>query len=1171
MRLRRIKLAGFKSFVDPTTFDLPSSLVGVTGPNGVGKSNLIDAVRWVMGESSARQLRGGQMTDVIFSGSSGRQPLGSASVEMVFDNSEGRLGGEYARFSEISIRRTVDREGISNYYLNGTRCRRRDITDVFLGTGLGPRSYSLIEQGIISKLVESKPEDLREFLEEAAGISRYKERRRETEVRLRNTRENLERVDDLLDEIGKRLAHLKRQARAAERYQDFRRQQRKLRAELVALHLQRLDAELSNREDGSRELALAVETERARESSVERELAASRAEHNQAQTRVEGTQQRYFEQQTEIARLEAVIAGAEREHFLHEERLQTIAEQLQETERRAEEGETRVNAFQAEIEGLEPDLRNADTAVVKAQEKAEIAAVASADFQRAQTERREVLAVTGRRLAVAEAEAKAVQERKHSMEQRRLRLKSEQERQEAVSHERLGEAAKREVVRLRAGAQAAEADSVACEQSVKQNRQILKEASESLADLRREQASVEARLDSLNDPLRAEGDAQLVNQWLSDHGLAEARHLAGGLEIESGWEWAVELVLGARLEGIETDRPYALLDDLRRLSTGDITLIHGESVGRHESNESNESKDSLSECVSSPFAAIHELLDGVYVAATIEAAKERRTRLLPGESVITRDGTWMGRHWLRVACAADPDAGILARERKRERLNQLRVTLLDRLAATQQLCARHEEALRLAEAEFMKARSTARSAQEALAMGLAAEAEAIGRERSAIERWKALREELVEIDTGLSSLAEKMVLQHQVLNRVRHEVEIGMAEQVTYEAELVHAGEEAKAARAATEKVRRVRESMALRLEALRAQADAAADAAARLHTEREKLLDERNRVTNRLEAIGKPDAATRQALEAGLERLRTLEAELVQDRNRSAAIEARAAELESARRLSMEQVTRLRENLEITHLAVQELRTRREALIEQLTQLEAHHEQVLAEMEQGANSELWEHRLEQIGQRIQRLGAINLAAIDEYTGEAEREKYLKRQQADLNEAMETLQSAIGRIDRETRSRFKETFDQINTRLNELFPRLFGGGTAALVLTGEDLLDAGVMVTAHPPGKRNTSIQMLSGGEKALVAVALVFAIFDLNPAPFCMLDEVDAPMDDANITRFCGLVNEISQRTQFIIITHNRSTMAACHQLIGVTMQEPGVSRLVGVDLDEVESFSVN
>ncbi len=1165
MRLRRIKLAGFKSFVDPTTFDLPSSLVGVTGPNGAGKSNLIDAVRWVMGESSARQLRGGQMTDVIFSGSSGRHPLSSASVEMVFDNNEGRLGGEYARFSEISIRRTVDREGISNYYLNGTRCRRRDITDVFLGTGLGPRSYSLIEQGIISKLVESKPEDLREFLEEAAGISRYKERRRETENRLRNTRENLERVDDLLDEIGKRLAHLKRQARAAERYQDLRLQQRKLRAELVALHLRRLDDELSKREDGARELSLAVETEQTRESSVERELAASRAEHNQAQARVEATQQRYFEQKTEIARLEAVIAGAEREHFLHEERLQTIAQQLQEMERRAGEGEKQANALQAEIEGLVPDLRKVDAEVVTAQGKAEVAAVGLADCQRVQTERREVLAMASRRLAVAEAEAKALQERKRGLEQRRLRLKSEQERQESVSREGLAEAAKREVSRLRGEAEAAEAVSAACEQSVKRNRQLLQEASESLADLRREQASVEARLDSLNDPLRAERDTQLVNQWLSDHGLSEARHLAGGLEIEPGWEWAVELVLGTYLEGIETDRPDTLLDDLRRLPTGGLTLIHGKSEGRHGA------KESLGEHVNSPFAAIYELLDGIYAAATIEAAKERRSRLLPGESVITRDGTWMGRHWLRVARAADPDAGILARERKREQLKQLRIALSDRLVATQQLRTRHEEALRLAEAEFTQARSTVRSAQEALAMGLAAEAEAVGRERSAIERWEALREELAELDTGLNSLEEKMALQHQVLSRVRQEVEIGMAEQAAQETELVHAREEAEAARAATEKVRRVRESMALRLEALRVQADAAADTVARLCAEREKLLDEQNRVMNRLEAIGEPDAATRRALEAGLEQLRTLEAELVRDRNRSAAVEARATELESARRISMERVARLREDLETTHLAVQELRTRREAFIEQLAQLEVRLEQVLAEMEPGADSESWERRLEQVGQRIQRLGAINLAAIEEYTSEAEREKYLQQQRADLNEAMETLQSAIGRIDRETRSRFKETFDQINTRLNELFPRLFGGGAAALVLTGDDLLNAGVMVTAHPPGKRNTSVQMLSGGEKALVAVALVFAIFDLNPAPFCMLDEVDAPMDDANITRFCDLVHEISQRTQFIIITHNRSTMAACHQLIGVTMQEPGVSRLVGVDLDEVERCSVN
>jgi len=1164
MRLKRIKLAGFKSFVDPTTVEFPSALVGVAGPNGSGKSNVIDAVRWVMGESSAKNLRGGQIADVIFNGSAGRQPVGSASVEMVFDNTEGRLGGEYASWNEIAIRRTIDREGVSGYFLNGTRCRRKDITDVFLGTGLGPRSYAIIEQGTISRLVESKPEELRQFLEEAAGISRYKERRRDTENRIRHTRENLERVDDLLEEVGKHLAHLRRQARAAERYKELKAEERRLRAELLSLRMQGLEDELSGREDEARQQALAVEAEVTRERSVERELTAARTEHEDAVDAANRVQQRYFELQTEIARLEEAIAGARRERRMREERVEGLAQQLEENARRADEDARRAADLRAEVERHEPELEEAEARSRRARETLDTREAEAGAHQRADAEHRETLAEARRKFAVAETEINAAVQRDRALRDRLERLAGERERLETRALGEAGEAARTEVARLRRESQAAEIAAEEAERDTQARRQDVRAAADSLSETRRELASVEGRLESLEALARAERGSEAVEDWLGENGLAHARRLAAALEIESGWEWAVEVALGARLGAVEVDGlEGSRFERLRALEAGEITLAEA-------GDPAPAPAGSLAERLRSPLPAVREFLAGVRAADSAEAAWEMRAALGEGESVIAPDGTWLGRHWMRVARPAGESSGVIEREREREELAARKGELERAVNGAIGRRERADEALRAAESAYAEARGRARGAQESLSSGLATEAEASGRERSAVERLDAIAAEVAEIEDTLSRLDGEREALGEAVEQARRGAEALESERSEHEARLEAAQGAAREARREADAAHEAREALALRLGSARAQANAAEEAAGRLRAERENLAAERERLEGQLSEAGDPGESLQKELEGKLDGHRKVNEELSKARDAAAAIEARVAELDHERHAVSQRVTELREGLSSARLSAQELKTRREGLAEQLAELGADMQAVLADTEAGANVPEWEQRLEQVSNRIQRLGAINLAAIDECAAEAEREDYLKRQREDLAEALDTLETAIHKIDRETRSRFKETFELVNGRLQQLFPRLFGGGQASLVLTGEELLDAGVVVTARPPGKKNATIQMLSGGEKALVAVALVFAIFELNPAPFCLLDEVDAPMDDANVDRFCQLVREMSERTQFVLITHNRRTMTLCHQLVGVTMQEPGVSRLVGVDVDEAARLAV-
>lgn len=1158
MRLTKIKLAGFKSFVDPTTVLLPSALIGIVGPNGCGKSNIIDCVRWVMGESSAKHLRGESMTDVIFNGSATRKPVSQASVELVFDNRDGALGGQYASYSEISVKRQVNREGQSAYYLNGTRCRKRDITDVFLGTGLGPRSYAIIEQGMISRVVEAKPEELRVYLEEAAGISLYKERRRETERRIRDTRENLERLNDVREEVSRQLEKLKRQAEVAERYKALRAEERQCRGELVALRQRALEEQLAELNQQLAERETAAEGCIATQREAERDIEAVREAHAERSELLNEIQGRYYALGSEIARIEQQIAHQRELRGRHQRDLERNQDAIAAAEQELAKDQEKLELLAAQLEELEPELEarreaelEASAAVNEIQERLD-------DWQLRWEQFNEDAAEPLRTAQVERTRIEQLERRAQDLMRRRARLEEERD---AIDLARLEE----EIEQLAEEEQEfAEQAAVLQEQleevqaRLEELRQRHDELSDELSEGRGELQQKQARLTSLETLQQGALDgSEGPARWLSALGLAERQRLARMIEVEPGWERAVEVVLGERLQAVCVDDLALGGREYPPLEQGQVTLLQ-RAVGT--------TAPAASSLLASKVKAswpVAELLGGVYWAEDLSHAVELQSTLKDGESIVTRDGVWLGRHWLQLQGGED-GAGVLARERE---MQALRGALEDDRERLAQLAEQVEQAQReLDDAQDRReALATELNGMERRRSALAAQLE------SRRSRLLDLQQRRQRLDEEADELMEQVGRSEEEVREARRRLEEaleraeeleGRREQLQHErAELQ---ERMSDCRERLEEQREAHHEVSLKIESTRTASRSLEEATARLRAQLARLIEQRDELAEALAEQGDPEAELGREREAVLAQRLRVEEELAEARAQLGDLESRLRELEQSRIEADRQVQRLRQELEELRLKHQELKVRHQGEQERLRELGLEFETVLAGMPADAEEAAWQRRLQQLEERIARLGPINLAAIDEYQTMEERKGYLDRQFDDLTEAMETLEAAIRRIDRETRARFKDTFDKVNAGMQRIFPRLFGGGQGYLELTGDDLLETGVSIMARPPGKRITNIHLLSGGEKALTAVALVFAIFELNPSPFCMLDEVDAPLDEANVGRFCNLLVEMSQRVQFIFITHNKATMEIAQHLTGVTMHEPGVSRLVAVDVAE-------
>ncbi|NIP15165.1 MAG: chromosome segregation protein SMC [Pseudomonadales bacterium] len=1165
MRLKQIKLAGFKSFVDPTTVTLPSNRCAVVGPNGCGKSNIIDAVRWVMGESSAKQLRGENLTDVIFSGSNSRKPTAIASIELVFSNEDGRIGGEYSAYAEISVRRQVTRESQSTYFLNGNKCRRRDIMDIFLGTGFGPRSYSIIEQGMISQLVEAKPEDLRVYLEEAAGISKYKERRRETENRVRHTRENLDRLNDIREELDRQLQHLKRQSRAAERYRGLKEEERKLTAELHTIRLLALEAELDSHREQIQQLEVELSRRQAEQQAIDTQIEQGRQAHADTSATVNQVQGTFYQLGADIARIEEAIQFNQQRVKQLELDLETVTQRSEETGRQLAMDDTQIRELRDQLAELEPRRREAERLDG-------LAAAHLAELEQRHRAWQDDWDDFRNRAARNERDAEVQASRVEHLEQllQRLRGRHDQllddaEEVPAVASDDVASLAD-EIAGIESRRSGLEAETDRTIKALASLREDVLVRERMVEEARGELQSLRHDLASLQAVQRAAlgRDERSAQEWVDARGLGSAERLGETLAVVPGWEHAVEAVLGDDLQGIRVDDVSPFGGSLENLPGAGVTLVEGSFHA-----ESSGELPSLASLIRSGNLKLDSLLFGIFAAESVEVAFSHRGALRAGQSIITREGIWVGPDWVRILPASEQDSGIIQRTQELETL-ALRVEEAELgLAELQSQVLEGRAQAEALELERAKLQAEVNDLNVQLGDMKAQH----GVKRVQIEEAGARRErihrEREELDAQVTEETRKLLEAREALataERTREQQDVAREELesrgVASESELAAAREEARANRERYHALNAEWQSLESRMVASETARD-------RLVRQRRELDEQRDSLEAGIASSATPLPDLRQDLETRLSERLEVEQQLSAARSELELLAERIRGLETERGEAEAAVESVRSKLETTRVERQGLAVQQTNLTDQIASTGLDLADVRDGLAEDAEEARWVELLERTDRRIQRLGPINLAAIEEFEAQSERKVYLDKQNEDLEQALETLLGAIRRIDRETRARFKETFEAVNRHLGELFPKVFGGGHAYLELTGEDLLDTGVSLMARPPGKRNASVHLLSGGEKAMTAVALIFAIFHLNPSPVCMLDEVDAPLDDVNVLRFAELIKDMSADVQFVVITHNKLTMEMADHLMGVTMNEPGVSRLVSVDVEEASAMA--
>ena len=1169
MRLNQIKLSGFKSFAEPTTFQLPGQRVGVVGPNGCGKSNIMDAVRWVLGESKASELRGESMQDVIFNGSGQRKPASRASVELVFSNEDGRAGGQWNQYAEIAVKRVLTRDGSSSYLINNQVVRRRDVQDVFLGTGLGPRAYAIIGQGTISRIIESRPEELRLFLEEAAGVSKYKERRRETENRLKDTRENLTRVDDILRELNSNLERLEKQAEVAGQYRALQDSGTLKLHQLWFLKHRDAAAEEERVRKDMLQATNALEARVAELRHIEAQLETVRQSHYSASDALHTAQGSLAEAALEVSRLE------ERIRYVVEGR-QRVEQRLLDLQQQNMQWDDRQAQAAAEIEAIAQQLTGADeqAELQAAQAEEQSARLPDAEDEvraaqaRANDQRRQVGEVQ-QQIQVLAADSRHIEEQSRALRARRERLAAEARSLSAPDLQRLAD--------LQAQSElATEAQEIADARLHE-----LQEQTPALEDQRRAQqlatnaeattrSDIDARLSALRalqEKVQTEGK---LKPWLAKHGLDGLQGLWTRLHIEPGWETALEAALRERMNALEVGR----IDTVRAFaSDAPPAKLAFYTPSQVAAPNSHQTLPRLADLLRLGDAGLKALLgdwlEGVYTADSLDQALAQRPQLTHGEVVMTRQGHAVSAYAVAFYAPDSEQAGLLARAQEIENLDrQSRAQTLIAEAARTAL-VRIEAACTDSAQRLVSARREAAEVQTR-AHQLQVEWMRLNQQAQATQaRQGQLDVELADIDHQQADLDERRAtgearfeeLDMQLANTQERHAELDEAVMAA-ERRVAQAREQLRALeRQSQESQFQVRALGARRAELQRAIETAAQQAAANAQAGEQLSL----------ELITLNDAAAQAGLQTALAVRLTREQALGAQRSLYDDLSAQLRQADEQRMTLERGLDPLRAQITTLQLETQAAQLGGAQYLEQLTAAAVDLEPLGAGIEQQG-VKLWglQGEIDRINRDMAALGAVNLAALDELTTARERKTFLDAQVADLNDAIGTLQDAIHKIDLETRDLLGQTFNQVNEHFGRLFPTLFGGGTARLQMTGDEILDAGVQVMAQPPGKKNSTIHLLSGGEKALTAIALVFAIFLLNPAPFCLLDEVDAPLDDANTERYSKLVCEMSTKgTQFLFISHNKIAMEMAEQLIGVTMQEQGVSRIVAVDMDAAISLA--
>ena len=1161
VRLTQIKLAGFKSFVEPTAVSVPGQLVGVVGPNGCGKSNIIDAVRWVLGESRAAALRGDSMQDVIFNGSSLRKPVARASVELTFDNSLGRAAGPWSQYAEISVKRVLQRDGESSYFINNGHVRRRDVQDIFLGTGLGPRAYAIIEQGMISRIIEAKPEELRVFLEEAAGVSKYKERRRETEHRLADTRDNLARVGDIRSELAAQVERLEKQAEVARRYNELSAERTHKQNLLWLLRRNDAEAEVQRQLREIERSATDLESETARLREIERGLEQSRSDHYATGDALAAAQGELYGANADVSRLETEI------RFMAETR-QRLEAQLNQLQAQHDTGQQSETALREELKTWQARLEESRRGLAQAKQK--LAGEQAKLPEMEQSFRALQGQIAGQRERIAQAEQAFQLEQAHlahagktlqGLEQREERLLAERAElaaPDAESLARLAQELEQSTAEL-SRQEALLAQLEAARSALDEQRAA---SLDRMQTLERELSALDGRLLTLQKIQNQVEENSKLHDWIARHQLASKPRLWQKIRVEAGWETAVESALRERLHAMEMSDPellQRLLDDpppakVSAFIPGTDAELSRE-AGLKPLADYVEAIDPLAGAVIAAWLAPYYAVEGIPRLMTRMA--------LPAHLVlINRDGHQFSRFGVNFHASDPADTGILARQREIEALGREARERQDEIGKQREDVARLDATLAEHDEGLAKLRVVGAALKQRHHERQLENLRLLQGQERYRERTGQIEAELGEIAAQKSHERASQAAAEAALEQHQHEIDalyakLDLAQRDQQDAErnldlhrqaLLQAEREVQDAvyleKESTSKIIDIEKSSKVILEQVQAAAKS-----------REELQSELSRVDDQvLRAQLQQGLATRVLREQALAEVRVRQEELAETLRSS----------EEARLACEQKLQPIRDRIGDLKLKEQAARLAYDQFAQQLREAGADEAALAADLKQGQKAAPLQGEITRITNAITELGAINMAALEELRTHQERKQFLDAQAADLAAALETLESAIRKIDRETRELLQSTFDAVNGHFGQMFPALFGGGEARLIMTGEEVLDCGVQVMGRPPGKKNTTIHLLSGGEKALTAIALVFSFFQLNPAPFCLLDEVDAPLDDANTERFCELVQKMSHQTQFLFISHNKITMEMAHQLIGVTMQEQGVSRVVAVDIEE-------
>ena len=1168
MRLNSIKLSGFKSFAEPTNFLLPGQLVGVVGPNGCGKSNIMDAVRWVLGESRASELRGESMQDVIFNGTTSRKAASRASVELVFDNADHRAGGQWGQFAEIAVKRVLTRDGTSSYFINNQAVRRRDVQDVFLGTGLGPRAYAIIGQGTISRIIESKPEELRLFLEEAAGVSKYKERRRETENRLSDTRENLTRVEDILRELNANLEKLEKQAEVAQKYHALQAEVTLKQHQQWFLKRAEALAEQTKVVADAQSARTALEARMADLRHTEADLESVRQAHYAAGDQVNQAQGLLYEASTDVGRLEAEIRFVMEGRQRVEQRLVTLDEQLAQWATRKADAQAEIERL-AELALLGEEQSELLAAQVQeqAQRLPEIEDAQGAAQTAANAQRGGVMQVQ-QQIQVLAAEQRSIEEQYRQASQRQERLTTDRSSLTLPDEDALRD--------LQQQLDAAQEASAVAEARQHELHDLLPQRDDARRLQQAEvnsqsalQADLSARLEALKalqEKVKTDGRLQ---PWLAKHGLQDLQGLWSRIHVEQGWENALEGALRERLGALEVSRLEMLRSFASDAPPAKLSFFSPPLSGPVAQRSSlPRLADLLRIHDAGQMAVLSDWLAGCYTAASFEDAMQARSQLQSGESIYVKSGHVVTAYSVSFYAPDSEQAGLLARAQEIENLEK-------QVRAQKLICEETRSALVRAEAAYAEVSQSLaaarREATQTQAQAHALQVEVLRLSQLAEQsraRSAQLDADLAEVQSQIDQLDERRLtaegqFESLDLELAEQQERHAQLEEQVIEAQrtLAHAREQQRALERQAQEASFAQRSLQSRNAELVRAIESATEQTASVHAEQERARDELVRLT---------DAAAQAGLQNALA--------LKMDREQAlGALRSTYDDLTAKLRASDERRLLLERELDPLRQRITEFQLKEQAARLGFEQYEAQLQEAQADLLaleqsiQSGNVRLsgMQGDIDRLHREIAALGAVNLAALDELTAARERKQFLDSQSTDLTQAMQTLEDAIRKIDAETRELLAGTFEQVNGHFGRMFPELFGGGNARLVITGDEILDSGVQVIAQPPGKKNQTIHLLSGGEKALTAIALVFAIFQLNPAPFCLLDEVDAPLDDANTERYAKLVTSMSRETQFLFISHNKIAMEMAQQLIGVTMQEQGVSRIVAVDMESAISLA--